>query len=55
MFSVEHNNVYYFISGNNFRSFEPSTVHQYIKFKSVVTWSVHWFHVIWDPFYIKII
>jgi len=47
MFSVEHNFVYYSISGNKIRSFHPSPVHHYMKFERVVTSSVHWFQVIW--------
>ena len=30
---VEHSNVYYSISDNNFRSFRPSAVQRYTNFK----------------------
>ena len=34
MYSVEHNNVFYSICGNNFQSFRPSSGQGYIKFKN---------------------
>ena len=41
-------------SGNNFRSFRPSSGYCHIKFKRLVICSVHSFQVIWDPIYTNI-
>ena len=43
MFSVEHNNVYYSISGNKFQSHQPSSGHRYINLKD-------WSHVVYTDF-----
>jgi hypothetical protein len=52
--SVEHDNVYYSISGNKFRPFRPLSGHRYIKFERHVTCCVHRFQVIRDPIYTNV-
>ena len=41
------------LTGNQFRSFRPTSGHRYTKLKTMVICSVHWFQVIWDPIYIN--
>ena len=43
VYSVEHNNFYYSISGNQFRSYWPSSVQRYINLED-------WLHVVYIDF-----
>jgi len=51
VYSVEQNNVFYSISGNKLRPFQPSPAYATQNLKRLITCSVHKFQVVWDPIY----